>query len=845
MWLIARRSFAEGWARLLATMAAAALAVGLIAGSLQFTLRAQDAVSGGNASEYAAADVLVQGGTVDPDELYAPPDGRVRLDAVAGRPGVRAAAGDAMVPVTAVSRGKTITPPVGGSTYLRPWIGTPLGAYTIVAGRAPAADGEVAVVRHMADRPGADLTLLLPQAARKVRVVGIVTVQGRAAVAAGDLVLAPPETVRAAAGLPPGTWQSVWVKGSAPGLTVPDATVRRAADVRRKQRDEASATGASLGGALSAIASMAVFTGLFVIANTFGTLVRQRTRRLALLAALGTTPRQLKRLIRGEVLLLGLLAGVAGTALGYPIAALLTRLFADDGFDVSAGRIPAGWITLLVPAAAGVVVTQLAAWRSVRRAARVTPMQALRDAADDPVGRRWPRLLGALLVLALAGGLGSISFAVQAEEPPGIERTVGSAIMVMMGGVVAVAGLAVLAPFFAGPLGGLVGRLAHAAGGEPGRLARAAVRRSPRRVSAAASSLMLGVATATATALVMLSVHQRFAEAGLQVMHADHAVTAAGAGNGATSGSGAPLPLELVDRMRAVPGVTGAAALTATDVKLADPPPRRTDPDEPPEPVHLLVTGGAPAGYLRLGGHVPALRPGEVAVSSAVRDGSRLRAGQRITVRGAAGRTALTVAAFYHDPSHLFADQAIVSPATMARLDPAAPAQVILVRGGDRAALDRAAAGVPGARVLDRAAYVRAAADGVAKGLKVVYGFLAMALVLSLFGMATTVSLGVAERTREFGLLGAVGATARQIRAVVRWEAATVVLLGTLLGCGAAYGTVLAIHLATGSSFLRPGGPWWLLPLVALAAAAVTAATSALPARRAAAVPVLDAARGE
>jgi putative ABC transport system permease protein len=147
--------------------------------------------------------------------------------------------------------------------------------------------------------------------------------------------------------------------------------------------------------------------------------------------------------------------------------------------------------------------------------------------------------------------------------------------------------------------------------------------------------------------------------------------------------------------------------------------------------------------------------------------------------------------------------------------------------------------------VLDRSAYVDKASAAVTEGTTVMYGFIGMTLVLALFGMTSTVSMGVSERRREFGLLGAVGATGRQLRSIVRWEAATVVTLGTLLGLGVAIGTVALIHVSTGTSFIRPSAPWWLYVAVAAAATMVTLATSALPARRAAAVPVLEAAKDE
>ncbi|MEO3826185.1 FtsX-like permease family protein [Actinomadura sp. B10D3] len=860
MWLIARRSFAEGWMRLAATMLAALFSIGLISGSLQFALRAQDAVSGSDASEYSRADVLVQGGETDPDDPYAAPDGRVALRDVAGRPGVAAAAGDAMVPVTAYGSDRTpITPPAGAGMTLRPW--TPdgrLNPYHLESGRAPAAGGEIAVTRHVARAGDLDVgdtaKVTLPRQVRDMRVVGIVTVQGRGTVASGDLLLAPPETVRRAAGLPAGTWQAVWVKAAG----VPpaklretlardlgaDVTVRTAASVRGAQSADLRDAGVSIGGAIGMLASVAVFVGLFVVANTFGTLVRQRTRRLALLGAIGATPRQIRRLIRLEALVLGAVASAGGVLAGYPVSALLTRLFAEDGFDISAGEVQYGWTALAVPAAAGILVTQLAARRAAKRAARISPMHALRAASAETSGRRRPRLLGALTVFALASMFFGLVFAIRAEEPPGPDRTVGICVMILLGSMTMVSALAVLAPFFVGPLGGLVGRVGTAVSGEAGRLARATITRSPRRVSSAASSLMLGVALVGATALIVLSVDARFAEIGPRVMRAEHAVAA----TGVTSDGAAPLPRDAAGRAAAVPGVSAAAALTASEVRLVSPAPRRPSPEEEPEPFFLTVTGAdqdALPSVLRLGGRLPRLGDGEIALTSSAMEAQRIRKGQRIVVRGARGRVALRVAAAYHDPSHLFADQAVVSTTTMDRIDPAASTQVVLVRGGSGQALSRAFADVPGVEVLGKTAYVQKAADSMTSGMRVIYGFIGMSLVLALFGMATTVSMNVGERAREFGLLGAVGATVTQIRSIVRWEAATVVLLGSLLGIGAAFGTVLLMHVATGSSFLAPHAPWWLFAAIVGGAAAVTLATSALPSRRAAAVPVLDATRAE
>ena len=853
LWLIARRSFAEGWPRLTATLLAALGSIALIAGSLQFALRAQEAVSGADASVFFRADVLVHGGTVDPDDPFAPPDGRIRLDRVESRPGVAAAAGDAAVAVTAARPdGRAVMAAAEGATLLRPWVADPrLNPYRLEAGRAPAADDEVAVVRHLSRagglRVGDTMTLTLPRETRRVRITGVVAVQGRDAVAAGDLVLAPPETVRRAAVLPPGTWQSVWVKAAAgvPADRLRDelardlggaATVRTAEAAERAERAAAAGEGASVAGVVGGLSMVAIFVGLFVVATTFGTLVRQRTRPLALLAAIGATPRQVGLLVRFEALAVGAVAAAGGTAAGVPLSELIVRVFARDGFDVSAAPPQYGWVALGLPAAAGILVTQLAAWRAARRAAGLPPVTALRATLAETRERRWPRLLAASAIFAGAGFWYLVAVAVRVGDPPGPDRTFGVGLMILFGSLLTVTGLAVLTPLFAAPPAGLVGRLATLVSGETGRLARATTARSPRRVGTAASSLLVGVALVASVVLVTHSVDDRFHEAGRQVMAAEHAIAASAR---TSEGEPAPLARDVAALAAAAPGVTRAVALTRTDVKLVSPP-----PDEDDDAFRIRVSGAEQAGLrdvLRLGGRPPALRPGEIALSSAVMKERELRRGQKIVVRGPGGPVALTVAGVYHDPSHLFADEALVAPATMDRLDPGAATRAVLVRGGDAGTLARAVAAVPGVQVLDRDAYVAAASATLTRPLRATRVFAGMALLLALFGMATTVSMSVGERTREFGLLSAVGATARQIRSIVRWEAATVAVLGTALGLAAATGTVTLLHLATGSSFLRPDPPWWLFPAVAAGAMAATLATSALPARRAAAVPTLEA----
>jgi putative ABC transport system permease protein len=469
-------------------------------------------------------------------------------------------------------------------------------------------------------------------------------------------------------------------------------------------------------------------------------------------------------------------------------------------------------------------------------------MQALRESATEHRERRGRRILaGTLILLSSFIYYGPVP-AVLNDGPPGLQRTQAITALIGFGSMVVACALAVFGPLLVRPVGGLIGLVGQVLGGEAGRLARATITRNPRRVSAAASSLMLAVALATTALLIVISAHTRFDQAANEVMLAQHAVST----SDKTPDGLRPLPRDIVTRIEQAPGVTGASALTTTRVKLVSPPPRAYNENEPVLPLYLKVTGADPATLpevLRLPGNPPTLGPGEIALPSVTIRAQRLAVGQDIVVRAANGDIPLTIAGTYYDPTHVFADGALVADATMRQLDPNAGAQVVLVTGGTAAAIAEKITGVPGATVLPRTSYVDKAAAAITEGSTVMYGFIAMTLLLALFGMTTTISMSVSERRREFGLLAAVGATARQLRAVIRWEAATVVALGTLLGLGIAVGTVALIHAATGSSYIQLNAPWWLYASVAGAAALITLVTSALPARRATTVPILEVAR--
>jgi putative ABC transport system permease protein len=857
---LAVRGASNRWARLLGTIAAGMLAVGLVAGSWQFVLQLQAAITAVDGSEYANVDLVVHAGG-EPHGSAQQIGTRIGpevVSRVAKVPGVTQVAGDAALPAFLVGAdGDTVPAPVGGSTYLRPWIVSPLSAYQLVDGRAPGNAGEVAVDARAAEAGGLGVgertTLLLPGKAEPVTVVGVVRVGGDDASAGGSTVLAAPGQVQLLAGLGD-DWQSIWV-GAAPGTALPQLTaavwtaagtglgVTPGAVIRDNQITAVRDRGFQIAANLAVLAAVGVFVGVFVIAGTFGTLVRQRSRELALLAAVGMTPRQLKILIRAEAVLVGLIAGAGGLVLGLGIAGLFGVTLARSGLEIGAAGVQLTPSYLGVALLTGVLVTWLASAGAARRAGRLSPVEVFVQAAQDRPVRVIRRLLAALPVFALAGLFTGLSFLARSEDPtPRGVTSAGTA--AILTGLIVITGLAVLAPLFAGPVGWLVGSIAVLIRADVGRMVRSFIVRNPRRVGSAVALLMLTVALASTTWMVITAIGSGRAESGANVVTADLVVTTA-------DQSG--MPSSVAAAAAAAPGVEDSAALLGTQVVVLGPipPPRVRGRDSVVPPQSMTGTGPSIAGLLDLGtstAAVRALRDDEVALSAQAARTYAWPVGTTMVLKGVSGPLRLRVTTVYPDSARLVVGDALVTTATARAVDPYAFTSAVLIRQSPGTSsstvvddVARAVAGVPGAVVQGAPEYLHAVSTRLMFDPALLYVFLGVAILTASFGVATTLSLSVAERLREFGMLRAIGALDPQVRAVVRWEAATIVVTGAALGVGTAWGTLALAHAVTGSALLTPSLSPLALFAVAAGAAAVTFGASLLPARRAARVPTMQA----
>ena len=584
------------------------------------------------------------------------------------------------------------------------------------------------------------------------------------------------------------------------------------------------ADAATLRNALLGFAAIAVLVGAFVIANTFSMLVGQRTRELALLRAVGLSRRQVRRMVLGEAAAVGLVGGAAGVALGVGFAALALRLL--DG-PAGGGPLVVGWAALLVPLAVGTGVTVLAAWASARRAARTAPVAALRgDRTSPPRGIRRRTVAGAALA---APGLAVYGYAAttgQIDEQVGLVGLGGAAVCI----VAAVLAAPALCRLLLGPLSAPLARL-----GASGRLAAGNARRDPRRTAATASALMISLSVVTGLAIFGHSV-ERHTIASVRGDVAAQLVVQPVARRDAA------IPQPTVERLAAVPGVQAVAALRYASLPVRVGPlstqARATvvDPAALGTALRLTMVSGR------------AQLAGGVLVSRDLARRYGLSAGDRLTVgwpRG--GELQATVGGVYRESRVL---DGVLVPQSVAlphlEQDDAVTAFVALAPGAEeatvRAGLERAVAGRPDLVVRSRSQYLDAELRGARRILGVLYGLLALALVIGVLGVVNTLALSVVERTREIGLLRALGLTRRQLRAVIRTESALIALVGGVLGIAGGYllGAMFQ-RAALRTGLLDAAVPVGQLLAALLGLVVVGVVAAAWPARRAARTDVLAA----
>ncbi len=711
-----------------------------------------------------------------------------------------------------------------------------LNPYRIVEGRAPQADDEVVINRGAAtagDLHVGDTTIVETPEPTSVRVVGIATYGD--ADGAGQVTFAAftlPAAQRFLAGgrdqassilvqAASGVSQEELVTRLQPVLP-PGTEAITGAALTQESVDDINATFLNvLTGFLTVFAGVALLVGAFSIFNTFSILVAQRTRQSALLRALGASRRQVVSSVVLEALLVGVLASVTGLFGGIAVAGLLKAMFDAFGFALPAGGLTITTTSLVVPLIVGTVVTLGASVAPAVRASRVAPLAAMRDVAVDHSGASRARTIGGLLVL----GVGAALTLFGAVGDAGLAVT-------GLGALLTIVGVVVFGPVVARVASGVIGAPVRRLRGVTGGLARDNAMRNPRRTAGTASALMVGVAVVTLFTVFAASLKSSLNGAVNRTFAGDLAVTTGGFGGGALSP-------RLATELAALPQVQAAAGLGRGVARVdgQDEAVTVADPAQLAQVLDLHVVDGALAGA-----------GNGLAVSASAAHAHHWTLGSAVPVTFTDGSsTSLPVSAIYEEddiPGPYIVPRSVWAPHAVQDLD-----TTVYVALADGVGVSQGIGAVEAVTdafghpdVLDRAQFVARSTRAIDIILGLVYVMLALAVVIALLGIANTLSLSIFERTRELGLLRAVGASRARLRSMVRWESVIVALFGTIggLGVGLFLGWALtAVAVDVRSAVFTAPVTQLFVVLTAGGVAGVLAAVR--PARRAARLDVLAA----
>jgi putative ABC transport system permease protein len=604
---------------------------------------------------------------------------------------------------------------------------------------------------------------------------------------------------------------------------LPDGVVARTGDAYvEEQKEGLEEIMGFLQTFLLVFAGVSLVVGIFMIINTFSILVAQRSRELALMRTLGASRRQLMTSVILEALAVGLLGSTLGLGAGYLLARGLAWVFGLIGLDLSRASFVVEWQTVLWSYVVGVVVTIVAAYLPARRASRIPPMQALRDDVALPEGALRRRLVVGLVLVVL--GVGSIVAGFAGEGSSGLS-------LIGLGMLLVLVGAALLSPLAARPVIGLFGPPYRRLFGAMGRLATQNSMRNPRRTAATASALMVGLAL-----VAMMSVLGKSAADSVDAAVEEDVTSQFIVSNVV----GQSFSTAVADDIRELDGVRAVASIRSAPAEIGGESsfPAAVDPDDLAATIDLpFVTGS-----------LSALEPGTILLNENVADNLGVQVDDKVAMDLQGGSVDLTVAGVFPVNGALPAN-ALVTFDTFEQGGIAPLDSMVFVAeepGADsdalRSELEDVTADLPTVTVKDPAGLAAEQREQFDLILNLIYGLLGLSVVVAILGVVNTLGLSVIERTREIGLIRAIGTSRRQLRTMIRLESVVVSVFGALLGIalGIAFGTGLILALED-QGLTELSIPWVRMAVFVVAAGLVGVLAAAVPARRAARLDVLRA----
>ncbi|WP_121747457.1 ABC transporter permease [Streptomyces sp. E2N166] len=829
-------------ARLLMTVLAVMLGVAFVSGTLVFTNTISDALQNSSAKGFDQVDVAV---TTEYQEAKGDKVGEVPeltdalLDDSAKVPGAASAIG-VVSGFTAVADKDGDLIGDGWSTQGGNYWGAKDPRYPLTDGHAPKGAGEILIDSKTAERTGygvgdtvrmsVDGPVITP------KVVGVFTTDDGNVAAGGSLTLFDTATAQKLFGKV-GTYDEIDVKAKA-GVTqaalkaeldkalpkdlVETTTGKELAD---EQAEMIASSMSGMKQGLLVFAGIALFVGTFIIANTFTMLVAQRTKELALMRAVGASRRQVTRSVLIEAFVVGVVAAVTGLLAGIGIGAGMRSLMGSMGAVVPDGPLVISPGTIVAALAVGVLVTMLAAWLPGRRAAKIPPVAAMSSVHAKATTKSLV-LRNTLGALVSAAGVAVVLAATTMDGSEG-QAPMG------MGAVLLIIGVFILTPLLSRPL------IAGAAPvlrlfGVSGKLARQNSVRNPRRTAATASALMIGLTLITGMTVMAGSLQKTIDKMASASIEADYVVSMA---------NGNHLDPDVAEKLAEADGITAISPLRNAESRING------------ETEYLTGVNGATIGELTdLKVEQGAFEVGgtKVVVDADTAEDHGWKAGSAFTAAYEDGKKQrLEVAGVYEGNEMIRGIMVDLPTVAPHQSDPVDMQVMVKMSDGASSAskdsLVKALDTNPAIKVQDKQDISDETAKMFTLMLRMLYGLLAMSVIVAVLGVVNTLAMSVFERSQEIGMLRAIGLDRKGIKRMVRLESLVISLFGGVLGIGLgvffgwAAGELMGTTMATYELVL----PWGRMGVFLLLAAVVGVLAALWPARRAARLNMLDAIKAE
>ncbi|MFF1875127.1 ABC transporter permease [Kitasatospora herbaricolor] len=787
------RSFLAHKGRMILSLIAVVLSVAFVSGTLVFSNTATSTFDRLFAS--TASDISLQqeppklGGkdVREPGKVLTVPVGSV--EKIAALPGVKSVVGQVFTEDATLvnpANNKAVGPTTGAPTLTGNWADSPRNSVEITSGKAPQGENQLMLDADTAKKAGlglgSPLQVVATSGTYNFTISGIVTFKTTnpgAALAFMDTATAQKDLLGTTAytsveAYGDGSRSNEQLKADALSAFGNGYKVLTAEEQKAENNKDVGSFLDFMKYAMLGFALISLLVGGFLIINTFSMLVAQRTREIGLLRAVGGSRRQVNQSVLVEALILAVIGSTLGLGAGLGLAEGLIQLMKAVGMNLSGAELKIGLNVPLAAYGVGVVITVLAAWIPARRASKIAPIAALRDHGTPAEGKANRIRTAVGLVLTVGGGALLVAAAAADTAATGGK-------LLGVGVVFTLIGFVVLGPLLATTVVRVLGAALPKLFGPAGRLAQRNAMRNPRRTGATAAALMIGLALVIGASVFTSSATESINGQVDKSVGADYII----------SGGRSGLTPDMVKSIRSTPGLDHVtlqfelpAVLTTADGATTEAPILAVTPSFVQD-FKLPASAGTPES----------LNQGSMSVGQDFAKDHHLAVGDKITVEYAGGRTqSVPVGVIVTKGNSFFDGGYFAGTDTVGKAVPESDLKLAGVAFGKAApgadvaktltALEESLKPYPQLMVKDQAGYKELVQGQFNQLLYMIYGLLGLAIIVAVLGVVNTLALSVVERTREIGLLRAIGLSRRQLRRMIRLESVVIALFGAVLGTG-------------------------------------------------------------